>query len=192
VGSFDNYLYAIDLNGNLKWRYQTGVQIQDSSPIISKDGTIYVGSNDYYIYAISSKISLNSSLWPQYRQNTLHTGVQANQQGLQLFDIRHLRLEGTPTISGLLQLDLAMSAAQVPSFNMNINFITSPPITNNNLSSCTVTAPIPDQIIDVNSQYSYQINSKQIFSGDIQYVNVIETGKSTLPKWMTLDIMQSI
>jgi uncharacterized repeat protein (TIGR02543 family) len=39
-------------NGTLKWRYQTGEWIW-SSPAIASDGTIYIGSNDDYLYAIN-------------------------------------------------------------------------------------------------------------------------------------------
>jgi len=39
-------------DGTLKWRYQTGYPIQ-SSPAIASDGTIYVGSDDHYLYAIN-------------------------------------------------------------------------------------------------------------------------------------------
>jgi len=39
-------------NGTLKWRYQTGDIVINSSPAIASDGTIYVGSYDNYLYAI--------------------------------------------------------------------------------------------------------------------------------------------
>jgi len=41
--------------GNLKWRYLTtpGAGIE-SSPIIGSDGTIYIGGQDGYVYAITS------------------------------------------------------------------------------------------------------------------------------------------
>ena len=39
--------------GSLKWYYQTGYYIE-SSPAIGSDGTVYVGSDDYYLYAINS------------------------------------------------------------------------------------------------------------------------------------------
>jgi predicted nucleic acid-binding Zn ribbon protein len=41
-------------NGTLKWKYQTGDRI-DSSPAIAPNGTIYVGSEDGYLYAIGGK-----------------------------------------------------------------------------------------------------------------------------------------
>jgi outer membrane protein assembly factor BamB len=50
VGSGD-YLYALNPDGTLKWRYQTGYEVQ-SSPAIASDGTIYVGSGDY-LYALN-------------------------------------------------------------------------------------------------------------------------------------------
>ena len=37
----------------LKWRYKTGDQIYASSPVISADSTVYIGSYDNYIYAFS-------------------------------------------------------------------------------------------------------------------------------------------
>ena len=38
--------------GDQKWKFQTGGSIL-SSPAIGNDGTIYVGSDDSYLYAIS-------------------------------------------------------------------------------------------------------------------------------------------
>jgi outer membrane protein assembly factor BamB len=40
-------------SGSLKWKYQTGDRV-DSSPKVGSDGTIYVGSVDFYLYAITS------------------------------------------------------------------------------------------------------------------------------------------
>jgi outer membrane protein assembly factor BamB len=50
IGSGDDYLYAINPNGTMKWRYKTDHNVH-SSPAIAEDGTIYVGSNDCYLYA---------------------------------------------------------------------------------------------------------------------------------------------
>ncbi|MBS3814449.1 PQQ-like beta-propeller repeat protein, partial [Candidatus Bipolaricaulota bacterium] len=64
VGSEDNNLYAIDANGNLKWRYETGGgwwDYVDSSPAIAEDGTVFVGSYDNRVYAINSDGSLQWS-----------------------------------------------------------------------------------------------------------------------------------
>jgi len=39
------------VDGTVKWSFKTGAGIE-SSPVIGKDGTIYVGSHDSYLYAI--------------------------------------------------------------------------------------------------------------------------------------------
>ena len=49
----EKYLFAINSNGTLKWKFQVGDEIE-SSPAIGSDGTIYVGSRDGYLYAINS------------------------------------------------------------------------------------------------------------------------------------------
>jgi len=41
-------------DGTLKWKFQTRAAIV-SSPAIASDGTIYVGSDDGYLYAIGGK-----------------------------------------------------------------------------------------------------------------------------------------
>jgi outer membrane protein assembly factor BamB len=53
VGSWDQNLYAITPAGGLKWSYTTGSAVQ-SSPAIGSDGTIYVGGDDLYMYAIGN------------------------------------------------------------------------------------------------------------------------------------------
>jgi outer membrane protein assembly factor BamB len=60
VGSQDNYLYAVNPEGTLKWRFQTGDVVR-SSPAIAPDGTVYVGSYDNHLYAINSDGTLKWS-----------------------------------------------------------------------------------------------------------------------------------
>ncbi|RLB12572.1 MAG: hypothetical protein DRG82_16925, partial [Deltaproteobacteria bacterium] len=57
VGSDDRYLYAINPDGTLKWKFATGDDIR-SSPAIGDEGTLYVGSDDNFLYAISPEGSL--------------------------------------------------------------------------------------------------------------------------------------
>lgn len=52
VGSQDNYLYAVNGDGTLKWRFPTGDVVR-SSPAIAADGTIYIGSYDNRLYAVN-------------------------------------------------------------------------------------------------------------------------------------------
>jgi len=51
VGSTDNYLYALNPNGTLKWWYWTSGDV--SSPAVAADGTVYVGSEDGWLYALN-------------------------------------------------------------------------------------------------------------------------------------------
>jgi outer membrane protein assembly factor BamB len=59
VGSSDHYLYALGLDGVLKWRYQTQGRIS-SSAVIGPDGSIYVGSCDQCLHALDTRGQL---LW---------------------------------------------------------------------------------------------------------------------------------
>jgi len=52
-GGLTRYLFAINPNGTLKWKYKTGGLILGSSPAIAEDGTIYIGSWDCKLYAIN-------------------------------------------------------------------------------------------------------------------------------------------
>ena len=63
IGSFEDYygsysfdyLYAINPNGTLRWKFQIGKDIWkhvNSLPAIGSDGTIYIGSGDNNLYAI--------------------------------------------------------------------------------------------------------------------------------------------
>ena len=55
VSSYDCYLYALNSDGSLKWKFHSGDSIT-SSPAIGYDGTIYFGNMENYdgrIYAIN-------------------------------------------------------------------------------------------------------------------------------------------
>ena len=49
----DDYLYAINPNGQQAWSFATGGPIW-SSPAINVDGTVYVGSWDNKLYAVNA------------------------------------------------------------------------------------------------------------------------------------------
>jgi outer membrane protein assembly factor BamB len=50
VGSDDGTVYAVGLDGKLRWQYKTG-GVTFSSPAIAPDGTVYIGSGDGRLYA---------------------------------------------------------------------------------------------------------------------------------------------
>ena len=51
VGSQDNFLYCIDPNGSVLWRYNVGQDV-DSTVEIGADGTLYFGSDDGGVHAL--------------------------------------------------------------------------------------------------------------------------------------------
>ena len=53
VGSYDDYVYALDADsGQLRWRYETGFPVSSSPAVV--DGVVYVGSGDKYVYALDA------------------------------------------------------------------------------------------------------------------------------------------
>ena len=70
VGSEDSNLYAINPDGNLKWKFETTrYSMVNCSPAIGSDGTIYVGSWDRNFYAVNSDGTLK---WVFYVENYVH------------------------------------------------------------------------------------------------------------------------
>ena len=60
--------------GTVLWEFKTGRGVI-SSPAIGSDGTVYVGSFDYKLYAIKTDSKgLAKSPWPMRGQNARHTG----------------------------------------------------------------------------------------------------------------------
>jgi outer membrane protein assembly factor BamB len=51
IGSWEGDLFALNPEGGLRWRFQTGIEIT-SSPAVGKDDTVYVGCRDRRLYAV--------------------------------------------------------------------------------------------------------------------------------------------
>jgi outer membrane protein assembly factor BamB len=47
-GSNDGFLYALNPDGSLKWRFEIGDKTILSSPAIGNDGTVYMGNRCLY------------------------------------------------------------------------------------------------------------------------------------------------
>ncbi|THB75352.1 MAG: hypothetical protein D3926_20440 [Desulfobacteraceae bacterium] len=60
IGSYSDYLYAMNPDGTLKWRFLAGGNFF-SSAAIAPDGTIYCGNHDSNLYAINPNGSLKWS-----------------------------------------------------------------------------------------------------------------------------------
>ena len=55
--SDDGNIYAVDNEGQGKWKYQTGGEVRSSIAMI--DGVLYFGSNYDYLYALQVPPMLN-------------------------------------------------------------------------------------------------------------------------------------
>jgi outer membrane protein assembly factor BamB len=75
----DAFLYALNSDGSLKWRYHIHGLTTRSSPAIAPDGAVYVTSRDGYLYAFEGTAPLASSPWPMYLHDTRHTGWAGTQ-----------------------------------------------------------------------------------------------------------------
>jgi outer membrane protein assembly factor BamB len=52
VGGTDHFLYALNPDGTVKWKFETGNNLY-ASPAVGSDGTVYIGSEDRQFYAIN-------------------------------------------------------------------------------------------------------------------------------------------
>ena len=53
-GSVDGNMYAVNKDGELLWKYQTGGKITEASPAFDSDGVLYFTSQNGYLYAIEN------------------------------------------------------------------------------------------------------------------------------------------
>jgi outer membrane protein assembly factor BamB len=63
--------------GEVQWRYLTGSSVY-SSPVIGSDGTVYVGSHDSYLYAITSSGTLK---WRYLIGNSINSSPAIGSDG---------------------------------------------------------------------------------------------------------------
>ncbi len=61
TGAVDHRIYALDKNGTIKWTYTTGGRITEASPALDSDGTLYISSEDGWLYAFWDTLSAGVS-----------------------------------------------------------------------------------------------------------------------------------
>ena len=61
------------------WEFETGGTIGNSSPAIGSDGTVYIGSNDYKLYAINGKTGVK--LWEFETGGTVYSSPAIGPDG---------------------------------------------------------------------------------------------------------------
>jgi outer membrane protein assembly factor BamB len=77
-GAESGELYALNPNGTLAWKFQTNNGINWPSPVIDRQGTIYIGNTDGVVFALqSTSAGMADSSWPKHRQNSRNAGQQA-------------------------------------------------------------------------------------------------------------------
>jgi outer membrane protein assembly factor BamB len=76
--SDDGYFYCLERNGKLRWKLEIAMDeksvLTSSTATIGKDGTIYVGTQDNYLYAFNGTSGIANTPWPTFHQNVKHTG----------------------------------------------------------------------------------------------------------------------
>ncbi len=81
LGSLDGNFYALNADGDLLWKcnvvYPGKFEIK-SSPSITPDGVVYIGSSGMFMAIYSSSLGLADSPWPMFMHDLRHTGRQQN------------------------------------------------------------------------------------------------------------------
>lgn len=73
-----SYLYAVDIEGNIKWKYQfRGAEVA-STPIVTSFGLIYIGVYDGYLYAIRTDGKLE---WEFFAGSITLEGINIDKEG---------------------------------------------------------------------------------------------------------------
>ena len=52
MGSIDDHLWAIEPDGDVKWRFDTGEDVRQP-PVVTPDDTIYVGTHKGRVFALN-------------------------------------------------------------------------------------------------------------------------------------------
>lgn len=76
--SDDGFFYCLERNGKLRWKLEIAVEVKSvyvtSAATIGKDHTIYVGTQDNFLYAFNGTSGIPKTPWPTFHQNVKHTG----------------------------------------------------------------------------------------------------------------------
>jgi outer membrane protein assembly factor BamB len=84
--SDDGFFYCLERDGRLRWKLEIAIGEKSvlitSNATIGKDGTIYVGTQDNYLYAFNGTSGIPPTPWPTFHQNVRHTGKVEKYEGL--------------------------------------------------------------------------------------------------------------
>ncbi len=75
IGCETNYVYALESDGTLAWKFKTSQDMTWPSPAIDGDGVLYIGNMAGDFYAIQTDSSgLADSPWPKFRKDNANNG----------------------------------------------------------------------------------------------------------------------
>ena len=77
-----SYLYALDPEGNIKWKYPFRNAEVASTPIVTSFGLIYIGTYDGYLYAIRTDGKLE---WEYFAGSITLEGINIDMEGSAYF-----------------------------------------------------------------------------------------------------------
>jgi outer membrane protein assembly factor BamB len=176
--SFNGYLYALNPDGALKWKYpkntQEKIQNLQSPPSIGDDGTIYVGSggviNKAMLYAFNPDGTLKWSF--EISENRITSGPGIGPDGTLYFGSHNHPAVPSPNSTrppkGYLYAleDLGTQAKIKYKFEVKYGITASPAIDNegNVFFSTTSILPVPPGFLGDYHLYALDKNGKKLWS----------------------------
>ena len=83
VGSYDFCVYALSKTGSLVWKYETLSHISFTSPAISANSVIYIGSDDNFMHAINATNGIK--LWTYFTDGPILSSPAIGPNGTLMF-----------------------------------------------------------------------------------------------------------
>jgi outer membrane protein assembly factor BamB len=77
-GGKNGFIYALNPNGTVKWKYQTEDRIT-SAPALSEEGILYIGNWRYYLYALDS--TTGEIIWRIYLDDIIDSSPVIGEDG---------------------------------------------------------------------------------------------------------------
>jgi len=85
IGGTDDYLYALNTaDGTLKWKFATAGEVE-SSPLVGPDGTVYIGSDDWSVYALADTGSVATIKWSFSTLSMVQSSAALSTDGATLY-----------------------------------------------------------------------------------------------------------
>jgi subtilisin family serine protease len=135
LGCYDSRLYAVNPDGALLRTWDMGDWLRSCPAIFGN--TLYVGSNDYKLYAFDLAAGVGAGPWPQFRANARRLGRRVEER----FEILSAPKSQVAVLGAPLTLSVtASSAAGAPTYEWRKDGTVIPGATSATYSISAVTA----------------------------------------------------